>query len=62
MLVVITVGKIKEYTRKGGFLGDEWWETTVVDEKGNKGVGRDRDKQKSIEKAYKNLRERRGHY
>ena len=56
------MGKVKEYTRKVGFLWDEWWETTVVDENGNKGIGRDRDKQKSIEKAYKDLREKRGHY
>lgn len=32
------MGKVKEYTRKVGFLWDEWWETTVVDEKGNKGI------------------------
>jgi hypothetical protein len=56
------VGEIREYTRKSGFLGDEWWETTVVDKKGKKGIGRDRDKQKSIEKAYKDLREKRGYY
>jgi len=56
------LGKVKEYTKKGGFLGDEWWETTVVDEKGNKGIGRDRDKGTSIEKAYKDLREKRGYH
>jgi len=54
---------VREYTTRDGIpLIDSWWKTTVVDEKGNKGTGADRDKRGSIEKAHKDLRERRGYY
>jgi len=58
------MGKVKEYTSRGSF--PDRYETHVVDEKGNRGVGignpDKQGKQESIEKAYKDLREKRGHY
>lgn len=57
--------KYKEHTTKETLLPgitSDWHKTTVIDRQtGEKGVGRDYDKSKSIEKAYKDLREKRGH-
>lgn len=54
--------KVTERTEKVTplFSSTPWYKTTVTDKEGNVGVGWSQDKQESIEKAYKDLREKRG--
>ncbi|MCD6562548.1 MAG: hypothetical protein J7K23_01375 [Thermoproteales archaeon] len=52
--------RYSEHTEKKG-LFDDYYETHVTDrETGKRGKGVDRDKGKSIDKAWKDLRERQG--
>jgi len=55
--------KVKEHTTKESFLGiDSWHKSILYNPQTGKieGVGRSRDKGDSIDKAYKDRRERRG--
>lgn len=54
------MGETKEYHTKEGFPWQQWEKAVVVDKDGNRGEGVDDDKGKATEKAYQDLREKKG--